>query len=442
MILATQKTIMILPRIRVLVAALALVLLCLWLLSDSFEDPVSYIRGARFKKSISSTRQSERERTTGPTTITTIITITAAANITITSLKEVQKPKEQTSSKRVIKKKRRKYRRRYHMREIALPKIAIINPGYSSIKSHMKILATRVIPKVVRPRTCDNCNNFNFTSTLEPDDLCADEDPIDLLVLITTIPNAIVARQALRETWLQHSNDNTANIRHIFLFGAGWSEKEQEIIKNESLEFGDILQEDYKDSYYNLSLKMMSGFKWAHRNCKHAYFTLRTADDNYINIPQIINWIRTNGPKNLYAQIGHAAPDLSVLRTKVRKWYISPIEFPENKYPPYAVGTAFLYSMTAIEHIIRIAPNVPYFCIEDAWFGMVMRELKMPVINEPAFDRLLENRLLDQMMRETCPNEGNFLSLHLVSPEAMVKLWKQCPSTGLDKRHSMSCKMC
>ena len=428
---------------RVLVAVIVLVLIFLWLPSDPFEDPRSYTRGANFKKSISRTQQSEQESTTGsPTTITTTTTITAAANDTITSLKEVQKLNKQTSRKKVIKRIHRKYRKRYRRRKYVLPKIAIINPSYSSIKSHLKILATRVLPKEVRPRTCDNCNDFNFTSILEPDELCTDEDPIVLLVLVTTIPSAIVARQALRETWLQHSNDNTANVRYIFLFGAGWTEKEQEIIKNESLAYGDILQEDYKDSYYNLSLKVMSGFKWAHRNCKHANFTLRTADDNYINIPQIINWIRTDGSENLYAQIGHATADLRVLRRKIRKWYISPIEFPETRFPPYAVGTAFLYSMTAIEHIIRIAPNVPYFCIEDAWFGMVMRELKMPVLDEPAFDRQLEKRLLDQMMKGKCPNEGNFLSLHLVSPEAMVKLWKQCPSTGLDEAHSMSCMTC
>ena len=312
---------------------------------------------------------------------------------------------------------------------IVLPQIAVINPSFATLETHMKVLATRMLPRKMRPSRCSNCNSFDFNPIILPMAACSGEDPIDLLVLVTTIPKNIVGRHALRNTWMRHSERNTGNVRHVFLFGGGWSAEEQAILYNESSKFDDILQENYKDSYYNLSLKAMSGFKWAHAYCNKAQFALRTADDNYINIPQLVKWIRTNGTENLYAQIGHNSTNLKVLRRKIRKWYITPLEYPEKYYPPYAVGTAFMFSMTALDHIVKIAPDIPYFCIEDAWFGMVLRELNMPVVDEPNFDKQLEDELLDQMMEGKCPDGGNFLSLHLVSPPAMAKLWRQCPST-------------
>ena len=308
-------------------------------------------------------------------------------------------------------------------------RIANTNPVFDSLESHLKILSTRKYPKVERPNSCINCNNFNFTPMIHPNNVCSGNTKIDLLVLITTIPKSVKARETLRNTWLQHTVNNTANIRHVFLFGGGWSKQEQAILYYESSQFGDILQEDYKDAYYNLSLKVMSGYKWAFKFCSHAKFTLRTADDNYINIPEIVKWVKTKGLQNSHVQIGHKIGNNPVHRQKDKKWFVSPLEYPESLYPTYSMGTAFLFSMVAIKDIIKAAPNVPFFAIEDVWFGLLMREIKMGVVDEQGFDRLLENNFLKQLMDGKCPDEGNFLSIHLVSAEGMQLLWNQCSFT-------------
>ena len=314
-------------------------------------------------------------------------------------------------------------------------RIANINPDFDSIKSHLKILSARIIPKIRRPNSCINCNNFNFTPIIHPHDVCSGNTTIELLVLITTIPEAVKGREALRNTWLQHSKNNTANIRHVFLFGGGWSKQEQAILYDESSQFGDILQENYKDAYYNLSLKVISGYKWALKFCNHAKFTLRTADDNYINIPEIVKWVNTKGPKNSHVQIGHRLANILVHRQRNKKWFVTPIEYPERVYPTYSMGTAFMFSMVAIKDIVKAAPNVPFFAIEDAWFGLLMREIKMGVVNEPGFDKLLEDKLLKQLMDGKCPDEGKFLSIHLVSAEAMQLLWNHCSSLLNGSKH-------
>ena len=316
-------------------------------------------------------------------------------------------------------------------------RIANINPYHDTRNYHLKILSTRIYPKMQRPNSCINCNNFNFTPIIHPHYICSGNTTIDLLVLITTIPQAAKGRKTLRNTWLQHSKNNTANIRHVFLFGGGWSKQEQAILYDESSQFGDILQENYKDAYYNLSLKVMSGYKWALKFCNHAKFTLRTGDDNYVNIPEIVKWVKTKGPKSSHVQIGHRITNMLVYRQKDKKWFVSPLEFPERVYPTYSMGTAFMFSMVAIKDIVKAAPNVPFFAIEDAWFGLLMREIKIGVVNEPGFDKQLENNVLKQLMDGKCPDRGKFLNIHLVSAEGMQLLWNQCsfPYNGQKSKH-------
>ena len=305
------------------------------------------------------------------------------------------------------------------------------NPDLQSYETHMKILATRRHPVKPRTNSCNRCNDFNFKPIIEPKKVCGGDGPIDLLVFVTTIPKAVQERAAIRDTWGRHSKGNTASVRHVFLFGGGWNQSEQAVLNQESSLYGDILQEDYKDAYYNLSLKMISGYGWALKHCARAHFTLRTADDNYVNVPHTLQWVRTSGAQNLRVQIGHIFWKMEVYRQPYKKWYVSYEEFPERYYPPYAVGTAFLYSMAAVRELVDAAPSVPFFAIEDAWFGMVMREIKMAAKEVEGFDRLLLGRRLRALERGECPDRGDFFGMHLVQPDAMYKMWRQCPSTQL-----------
>ena len=306
-------------------------------------------------------------------------------------------------------------------------KLFMPDSNEQSICTHLRILATRIMPDKVRPMTCNNCNSFNFTSLIHPENICGGNGLIELLMLVTTSAKAIRSREATRATWASHSNKNTANVRYLFLFGGGLPESQQAIIQRENIQYGDILQESYKDAYYNLSYKVMSGYQWALKHCPRAQFILRTADDNFVHVPNVLFWIRTFGPENMRAQIGYILEKLEVHRQMTRKWFISYAEFPEDYYPPYAVGTSFLYSMPAVSEVVKAAPNVPFFPIEDAWFGMVMKKINMTT---KALDGILEHHTADILQRVwkcKCPFNDTFIAIHPAKPEALNFLWRLCP---------------
>jgi hypothetical protein len=55
-------------------------------------------------------------------------------------------------------------------------------------------------------------------------------------------------------------------------------------VKQEDADFGDIIQFNFCESYRNLTLKTLMGFKWATEFCSNAHFIMKTDDDVYVNI--------------------------------------------------------------------------------------------------------------------------------------------------------------
>ena len=65
----------------------------------------------------------------------------------------------------------------------------------------------------------------------------------------------------------------------------------------ESRTHGDILQEDFVDSYMNLTLKSVMGLKWVSNHCMKAEFVMKTDDDIYVNINSLLNHLH-EGPRS------------------------------------------------------------------------------------------------------------------------------------------------
>ena len=66
---------------------------------------------------------------------------------------------------------------------------------------------------------------------------------------------------------------------------------------------GDIIQEDFVDSYMNLTLKTIMGIKWAQNYCSKASFILKTDDDIFVNIPLLMeNLIELQGRRIFFGK--------------------------------------------------------------------------------------------------------------------------------------------
>jgi len=55
--------------------------------------------------------------------------------------------------------------------------------------------------------------------------------------------------------------------------------------------YDDLIVANFMDSYDNLTLKTMSALEWVDTYCNQSEFVLKTDDDMFINVPNLLSFI-------------------------------------------------------------------------------------------------------------------------------------------------------
>lgn len=222
-----------------------------------------------------------------------------------------------------------------------------------------------------------NPHNFNYITN--PIHLCKirhKRNGIFILVLVKSARKNFHLRQSIRfakadkkfKKWRKH-------VRIAFLLGYSFNESNREISK-ESAIFGDIVQEDFEDSYKNLTYKTIMGYNWAVSHCPRATHILYQDDDFLFNLDNLFKYLSHH--KNLDSvYIGYSIEDAIPQRKKNSKHYISEEEYPHSTFPPYFPGGAYLVSMNIAQRLVRAFPYVKHLSVDDVYLGIVAFKLNI-----------------------------------------------------------------
>ena len=74
---------------------------------------------------------------------------------------------------------------------------------------------------------------------------------------------------------------------YMFCIGSTLDENIQISLEEESQEYGDLVQGDFLDNYYNLSYKAIMGNLWVAEFCSQAQFVVKTDDDMYVDLYEV-----------------------------------------------------------------------------------------------------------------------------------------------------------
>src|SRR5699024_5517914 len=138
-------------------------------------------------------------------------------------------------------------------------------------------------------------------------------------------------------------------------------------IKEESTQYNDLIQVDYLENYYNLTVKSVALLRWTSLNCPCVRYMLKFDDDSFIRVNRLLSQLKHMEPDNIYGMVPeHPA----VNRDKSSKWYISPRVYPDRYYPQYTNGVYLVPGRLAIrlyEAIIDEPRNltIPALPFED-----------------------------------------------------------------------------
>lgn len=142
-------------------------------------------------------------------------------------------------------------------------------------------------------------NTYNFTLHYNPKQKCKDREfdlKPQILFLVKSALHHFKRRNAIRSSWGHERRFSDVVIRTVFLLGVGSgdesSKSQQDLVDIEANNFEDIVQSNFIDTYYNNTLKTMSGIRWAVEYCSSARFYMFVDDDYFVSTKNVLRYVK------------------------------------------------------------------------------------------------------------------------------------------------------
>ncbi|KAJ7345204.1 hypothetical protein JRQ81_001154 [Phrynocephalus forsythii] len=261
----------------------------------------------------------------------------------------------------------------------------------------------------------------NYSLLMDQPHKCSHK-PFLLLAIKSLIPH-FDRRQAIRESWGKEIKSGDINVVRVFLLGQTPPEDNypdlSAMLKFESESNQDILLWNYRDTFFNLTLKEVLFLKWVSNTCPDAQFIFKGDDDVFVNTHQILDYLKSltkEKAKDLF--VGDVIKDAGPHREKNVKYYI-PESIYEGSYPPYAGGGGFLYSGDLALRLTNISDQVLLYPIDDVYIGMCLQRLGLAPEKHKGFKTFD----IDEKQRGNICSYTNLMLVHSRKPQEMIKIW-------------------
>lgn len=200
---------------------------------------------------------------------------------------------------------------------------------------------------------------------------------ISLLLAIKSSPANYERREVIRRTWGQQRTFEGAHIRRVFLLGVSPNARDARklswLLHLEQREHRDVLQWDFRDTFFNLTLKQVLFHAWLEEHCPGVHFVFNGDDDVFVNTDNVVRFMKTSrGSQHL--MVGAVLINTGPIRDKGSKYYVPKQVIPSERYPPYCSGGGMLMSGYTARVIHRESQSIELVPIDDAYLGMCLEQ--------------------------------------------------------------------
>ncbi|GCC32690.1 beta-1,3-galactosyltransferase 6 [Chiloscyllium punctatum] len=206
-----------------------------------------------------------------------------------------------------------------------------------------------------------------------------------LVLLITTGPKYTERRSIIRSTWL--ANRDPEILPYFAIGTSGLPAEEVQNLEQENTRHHDLLLlPDLKDSYENLTNKILHMYAWIDQNIDYK-FVLKADDDTFARLDIIKEELKAKEPKKLYWGFFSGRGRVKAAgKWKESTWVLC------DYYLPYALGGGYVLSADLV-HYIQI--NVDYLKVwqsEDVSLGAWLAPIDVKRLHDPRFDTEYKSR--------------------------------------------------
>ncbi|XP_019140222.2 UDP-GalNAc:beta-1,3-N-acetylgalactosaminyltransferase 1 [Corvus cornix cornix] len=249
---------------------------------------------------------------------------------------------------------------------------------------------------------------------------CADINPF-LVILVASSPRDVKARQAIRITWGSQDSWWGQRVLTLFLLGQDMHREDKAAalsVEDESILYGDIIRQDFMDTYENLTLKTIMAFQWFSEFCSSARFFMKTDADVFINTPNLVKFLlQLNSSENVFT--GYPFIDNFAIRGFDKKRYISYEEYPFKLYPPYCSRLGYILDGKLALRAYELMSHIKPLKFEDVYVGICLNILKVNV-TIPADT---EQFFLYKIQFDTCKYR-HLIAAHDLTPSELIQVWQ------------------
>ncbi|NXD26365.1 B3GL1 acetylgalactosaminyltransferase, partial [Spelaeornis formosus] len=260
--------------------------------------------------------------------------------------------------------------------------------------------------------------------TLRERPSCADLRPF-LVILVASSPRDVKARQAIRITW--GSRDSWWGQRILTLFLLGRDEPREDeatalSVEDESILYGDIIRQDFVDTYDNLTLKTIMAFQWFSEFCSSARFFMKTDVDVFINTRNLVRFLlQLNASENVFT--GYPLINNFAYRGFDRKRFISYEEYPFRLYPPYCSGLGYILDGKLVWRTYELMGHIKPLKFEDVYVGICLNILKVNI----TVPEDTEQFFLYKINFDVCKYR-HLIAVHGLTSSELIQIWQDLSS--------------
>ncbi|NXY02201.1 B3GN5 glucosaminyltransferase, partial [Pteruthius melanotis] len=263
-------------------------------------------------------------------------------------------------------------------------------PFDNHIVSHMKSYSYRYLInsyQFVNDSLSISRDNLNRVSSyqylINHREKCQQQDVL-LLLFVKTSPENRHRRDAIRQTWGNEKyvrSQLNANIKTLFALGRPTDHlqktQRQRELELEDQKYHDLIQQDFLDTFHNLTLKLLLQFSWVNAYCPHARFIMSADDDIFIHMPNLVAYLQSltqMGAQDLW--IGRVHRGSPPIRDKSSKYYVPYEMYQWPSYPDYTAGAAYVVSndVAAKVYEASLTLNTSLY-IDDVFMGLCANKM-------------------------------------------------------------------